>query len=307
MTERRFQRIVVLGCGLVGSSWVALFLGHGYSVTAWDPDRGALDTLPTRVSRSLRQLHQIGISGRGRLVVESDFRGAVRGAEFVQENAPERLELKRRLYRDLEAVVDRTTLISASTSSFVWSDLAEGLKYGERLFTAHPFNPPHLIPLVELYGRSSSVTRLATAFYRSLGKTVVVLKKEATGHIANRLASALWREAVHIVAEGIADVKDVDDALVDGPGLRWAVMGANLTYHLGGGVGGIKTYLDHLGSSQERRWKDLGAPRLTPQLRRRIAQGVLAEANGRSVEQLEHQRDRALIGVLLARQRRPRL
>ena len=307
MTERRFQRIVVLGCGLIGASWVAVFLAHGYTVTVWDPDRAALDSLPTRVSRSLRQLRQIGIGGRGRLVVESDFRRAVEGAQFVQENAPEKLELKRGLYRDLEAAVDRTALISASTSSFVWSDLAKGLKYGERLFTAHPFNPPHLIPLVELYGRSSSVTRHAAAFYRSLGKTVVVLKKEATGHIANRLASALWREAVHIVAEGIVDVKDVDDALVDGPGLRWAVMGANISYHLGGGTGGIKAYLKHLGPSQERRWKDLGTPRLTPALRRRISQGVLAEANGRTVEQLEHLRDRALIGVLLARGRRPRV
>jgi 3-hydroxyacyl-CoA dehydrogenase len=262
MAERPFQRIVVIGCGLVGASWAALFLAHGYTITAWDPDRGALDTLATRMSRSLRQLRQIGISGRGRLVIESDFRRAVQGAEFVQENTPERLELKRNLYLDLEAEVARTAVISASTSSFVWSDLAKGLKYGERFLTAHPFNPPHLIPLVELYGRSSSVTRHAAAFYRSLGKTVVVLKKEAIGHIANRLASA-WREAVHIIAEGIADVKDVDDALVDGPGLRWAVMGANITYHLGGGTGGTKAYLDHLGPSQERRWKDLGTPTLT--------------------------------------------
>jgi 3-hydroxyacyl-CoA dehydrogenase len=306
MAERRFQHVAVVGCGLVGASWAALFLAHGFTVRAWDPDRRTLDTLPTRVSGLLRQLRQIGIGGRGRLLVEGDFRRAVEGADFVQENAPERLELKRSLYRDLEEVVARTTLIAASTSSFVWSDLAKGMKYGERLCTAHPFNPPHLIPLVELYGRPSAIRR-AAAFYRSLGKTAVVLKKEATGHIANRLASALWREAVYIVAEGIADVKDVDDALVDGPGLRWAVMGANITYHLGGGAGGIKAYLDHLGPSQERRWKDLGSPRLTPNLRKMIAQGVLAEANGRTVEQLEQQRNRALIGVLLARRRRPRV
>jgi 3-hydroxyacyl-CoA dehydrogenase len=190
MAERRFKRIVVLGCGLIGQAGSRCFWLM-VTVMAWDPDRGALDTLPTRVSRSLRQLRQVGIGGRGRLVVESDFRRAVEGAEFVQENAPERLDLRRRLYRDLEAAVDRAALISASTSSFVWSDLAKGLKYSERLFTAHPFNPPHLIPLVELYGRSASSTRRAAAFYRSLGKTVVVLKKEATGHIANRLASAL--------------------------------------------------------------------------------------------------------------------
>jgi 3-hydroxyacyl-CoA dehydrogenase len=181
------------------------------------------------------------------------------------------------------------------------------MKYGRRLLTAHPFNPPHLIPLVELYAPNAGVIRKAVTLYRSMGRSVVVLKKEATGHIANRLASALWREAVHIVAEGIAEVKDVDQALVDGPGLRWAIMGANMTYHLGGGARGIRAYLEHLGPSQERRWLDLGTPTLTPALRRRIVAGVLKEANGRTVEQLQHARDRALIELLLSRRRQPRI
>lgn len=304
MANGRFQRIAVLGCGLVGASWAALFLGHGYTVAAWDPDQATLDSLRSRVSRSLRQLRRLGVVGRGRLAVARDFGAAVDNADLIQENAPERIDLKRGLYRDIEAAVGPSTLIAASTSSFVWSDLAKGMRHGERLLTAHPFNPPHLVPLVELYGPDAGLVRRAAAFYRGMGKTVVVLKKEATGHIANRLASALWREAVHIVAAGIADVKDVDDALVDGPGLRWAIMGAHMTYHLGGGAGGIAAYLEHLGPGQERRWQDLGTPRLTPALRRRIVEGVLGEAGGRTIAQLERQRDRALIELLLARRRR---
>ena len=304
MANGRFQRIAVLGCGLVGASWAALFLGHGYTVAAWDPDQATLDSLRSRLSRSLRQLRRLGVVGRGRLAVARDFGAAVDNADLIQENAPERIDLKRGLYRDIEAAVGPLTLIAASTSSFVWSDLAKGMRHGERLLTAHPFNPPHLVPLVELYGPDAGLVRRAAAFYRGMGKTVVVLKKEATGHIANRLASALWREAVHIVAEGIADVKDIDDALVDGPGLRWAIMGAHMTYHLGGGAGGIAAYLEHLGPGQERRWQDLGTPRLTPALCRRIVEGVLGEAGGRTIAQLERQRDRALIELLLARRRR---
>lgn len=193
-------------------------------------------------------------------------------------------------------------MIASSTSSLTWSDLAAGVVRRERLITAHPFNPPHLMPLVELFAVDAQVLVRAEAFYRSLGRETVALKKDAVGHIANRLASALWREAVNIVAEGIADVADVDAALVHGPGLRWSVIGAHMAYHLGGGPGGIAHYLDHLGPSQERRWATLGSPSLTPEVRQLLVDGIAEEAAGRSIAALEAERDRGLMLALAARQ-----
>jgi len=295
------ETVAVVGSGLIGASWAALFLAHGMTVRAWDPNPEALETLRGRVRLAVRQLRQLGCRGQGRLVIERDLAKALAGADFVQESTPERLELKHDLYETIEADISRGTVIASSTSSMTWSALSRKMRHPKRLVVAHPFNPPHLLPLVELYGAAPRPVSRAAAFFRRAGKTVVVLKKEAPGHVANRLASALWREAVHIVAEGIADVVDVDAALVDGPGLRWAVMGAHMTYHLGGGAGGIESYLEHLGPSQERRWQSLGSPRLTPRVRKKLIEGVLMEAAGRSIETLERERDAKLIRMLRAR------
>jgi len=175
------------------------------------------------------------------------------------------------------------------------------MRHPERFVTAHPFNPPHIMPLVEIYARDEATRQRAVAFYRAFGRITVELKRDAVGHIANRLASALWREAVNIVAEGIADVPTVDAALVNGPGLRWSVVGAHMAYHLGGGSGGIAHYLEHLGASQERRWATLGSPSLTPEVRAMLVEGVAAEAAGRPIPELEKARDDAIIRILAAR------
>jgi 3-hydroxyacyl-CoA dehydrogenase len=182
-----------------------------------------------------------------------------------------------------------------------WSQLTEEMRQPGRLITAHPFNPPHLIPLVELFGTDQAVLGRADAIYRDIQRTTVSLKKEAIGHLANRLASALWREAVYLVAEGIANVADIDAALVNGPGLRWSVMGAHMVYHLAGGEGGIEHYLDHLGPSQQRRWQALGSPQLTPEVCAKLVAGIAEEAAGRSIAELEQARDDLLIRLLQAR------
>ena len=296
------ETVAVVGSGLIGASWAAFFLAHGMTVRAWDPNPEALRTLRGRVRVAMRQLRQLGCRGKGKLVIERDLPDALVGVDFVQENAPESLKLKHDLYETIEASVTRGTVIVSSTSAMTWSMLSQEMRYPKRLVVAHPFNPPHLVPLVEIYGPAAGPVSRVAAFFRRLGKTVVVLKKEAPGHVANRLASALWREAVHIVAEGIADVADVDAALVDGPGLRWAVMGAHMTYHLGGGAGGMESYLRHLGPSQERRWRSLGSPRLTPRVQKKLIEGVLMEAAGRSIETLERERDAKLLKILRARQ-----
>ncbi|MBK1842192.1 3-hydroxyacyl-CoA dehydrogenase [Azospirillum sp. YIM B02556] len=297
--------VAVLGCGLIGESWSALFLAHGLDVVAWDPDGGVLAALPERVEPLLGQLRALGTMAAqpGRLSVAPSVAAAVGGAGWIQENAPENTAVKHGLYAAVEAAAPPDAVIASSTSSLTWSDLAAGVARRDRFVTAHPFNPPHLMPLVELFTPDAGTLGRAEAFYRGLGRVTVALKKDAVGHIANRLASALWREAVNIVAEGIADVAEVDAALVHGPGLRWSVIGAHMAYHLGGGAGGIAHYLDHLGPSQERRWATLGTPSLTPEIRRLLVDGIAQEAAGRSVATLEAERDRGLMLALAARRK----
>jgi 3-hydroxyacyl-CoA dehydrogenase len=295
--------VAVLGCGLIGESWSALFLAHGLDVIGWDPDARARAALTERVDRLCRQLDELGHAPerRGALSIVDNVADAVRSVTWIQENAPENVPLKHRLYAEIEAAAAPNAVIASSTSSLTWSELSVALRRPERFVTAHPFNPPHLMPLVEIFAVDDGVRRRANDFYRSLGRETVFLKRDAVGHIANRLASALWREAVNIVAEGIADVSDVDAALVHGPGLRWSVVGAHMAYHLGGGPGGIEHYLRHLGPSQERRWATLGTPRLTPDICRLLIEGVAREADGRSIAELELSRDRGLIAAIATR------
>ncbi len=299
MTMPVNQTVAVIGCGLIGASWAALFAEcGGHPVIAWDPDQGTRDNFNARVAKATQQLAQLGPVRGGAVRIAGSLEEAVGTATWVQENAPESTPLKTELYRAIEHAAPPEAVIASSTSSLLWSDLARHLQRPERFLLAHPFNPPHLMPLVELYAPSTALLDRAAEFYRTLGREPVRLKREAAGHIANRLASALWREAINIVAEDIADVADIDRALVHGPGLRWSVVGAHMAYHLGGGSGGIEHYLEHLGPSQERRWQTLGTPSLTPEIRRKLIEGIAAEAAGRSVAELEAERDRRLMAIL---------
>lgn len=296
--------VAVIGCGLIGESWSALLTAYGHDVIAWDPSANAFNGFVDRVDSARTQVQQL--QGDlplkiGRLRTVSDLSEAVSGVEWIQENAPESASLKTELYARIEDAASKDAVIASSTSSLTWSELSAQLRHSSRFITAHPFNPPHLMPLVEIYGPNAAVVDLAVGFYQSLGRQTVVLARDAVGHIANRLASALWREAVNIVAEGIADVTAVDTALVNGPGLRWSVLGAHMAYHLGGGGGGIGHYLRHLGPSQERRWATLGSPSLTPEVCALLVEGVQQEAGDRSIKDLEMQRDAALMRVLVAR------
>lgn len=303
----RFQKpeVAVLGCGLIGASWAALFLHHGFAVRAWDPVKAAREGFAAKLAAPMAQLQRISpaVADAAPFICD-DLAAAVTGATLVQENAPESIPTKLALFAEIAAAAPEA-IIASSTSALRWSDLAPGLADPSRLITAHPFNPPHLVPLVETYGTDAEVLERAEAIYRACARVPVRLKKDATGHIANRLASALWREAVNIVAEGIADVPAVDAALVNGPGFRWSVLGAHMAYHLGGGSGGMAGYLAHLGPSQERRWASLGNPSLTPDLCAALVDGVAVEAAGRSIPELEAQRDEALIAALLARKAAP--
>ncbi|WP_247411503.1 3-hydroxyacyl-CoA dehydrogenase NAD-binding domain-containing protein [Bradyrhizobium sp. 150] len=275
MTGRN-ATIAVLGCGLIGQSWSALFTAYGYNVVAWDPMPKRQSAMQEGIARCREQIRISPAlpSKQGSFRLAETPEAAVTDAFWVQENAPESVPIKSELYFRVEAATRPDSVIASSTSSLTWSQLAVALKQSRRLITAHPFNPPHIMPLVEIYAADTGVRDDAVSFFKGLDRQPVVLSRDVVGHIANRLASALWREAVNIVAENIADVVAVDAALVHGPGLRWSVIGAHMAYHLGGGAGGIEHYLKHLGGSQERRWATLSTPKLTPDVCDRLVAGV---------------------------------
>jgi len=302
-------KIAILGAGLIGVAWAALFQHHGADVCVWDPEPDALAATAGRMNAPMAQLSEVAPDAgpRGTLTLCETLAEAVTGADLIQENAPEAIALKHALYADVEPLMAPDAVLASSTSALTWSDLRPGLKDPARLITAHPFNPPHLVPLVEIYGTDPDRIARAEAIYRAADRVPVRLKKDATGHIANRLASALWREAVFMVQDGIADVEAIDAALVNGPGLRWSVLGAHMAYHLGGGTGGMAGYLAHLGPSQERRWAALGAPSLTQDVQDELVAGVMREAAGREVAELETVRDKALIAALRARKDAPQV
>lgn len=299
----KLSPVSVIGLGVIGASWTALFLARGMDVVAWDPNRTVQPNFEDSVRRSLSHLDELGqvVKSSGKLSFAPTLEDAVSEIQWIQENIPERVDIKRELYKKIEQIASKSAVIASSTSSFTWTELSADLEHKARFITAHPFNPPHLMPLVEIFAADNGIRERARSFYEAMGRKVVLLRKDAVGHIANRLSSALWREAIHIVAEGIADVSDVDAALVNGPGLRWSVIGAHMAYHLGGGNGGIEYYLDHLGPSQERRWATLGNPRLTIDVCQKLISGIAEEAAGRSIEILERERDLALISALRSR------
>ena len=299
-----YRRIAVIGTGLIGSSWCAFYLSKGFEVVAADPSSGAEDRLRAFVDRCWPALTRLGLSAgaaRERLSFAPTASAAVEGADFIQENGPELLELKRSLFAEIDAAARPDAIVASSTSGLTMSAVQTACRHPARCVIGHPFNPPHLMPLVEVVGgkaTSLETVERAEAFYRGLGKRAIRLNKEIAGHVANRLQAALWREAVHLVSEGVVSVADVDAAVTAGPGLRWAIMGPNLIFHLGGGPGGIEHFMEHLSGPFSTWWEDLGEPRLTPELKKTLIDGVHAEAGARSLESLARQRDEAVLSIL---------
>ncbi|MCA0418874.1 MAG: 3-hydroxyacyl-CoA dehydrogenase [Proteobacteria bacterium] len=298
---RDIERVAIIGAGLIGSSWAALAMGHGLNVTAYDPAPGAEERFRHAVDRARAQLAELGLANTGQYQFTDDLDVALQGVDFVQENGPENEAAKRGLLARLDASLPSEVIIASSTSALLRSAIVADCRDKRRVIVAHPFNPPHLVPLVEIVGEDEAVVSRAAAFYRSLDRRPVILQREMPGHVANRLASALYREAVHLVEQGVASVAEIDAALCNGPGLRWALMGPHMTYHLGGGEGGIAGYLAHLGPSQVRRWQSLGTPSLDEDVQHKIIEGVAEEAAGRTIAQLEKRRDEGLLALLRAR------
>ena len=311
MTSRPVERIAIIGTGVIGASWAAQYLARGFDVIATDPGANAEANLRHYVETAWKALERLGLAenaSRQRLEFTLDLKAAVSGADFVQENGPERKEFKIKLFADIDDAAPPHAILASSSSGLTMSTIQSACKRPERCVIGHPFNPPHLIPLVEVVGgekTSPETIARAIAFYESIGKKAIHVRKEVVGHVANRLQAALYREVLYLIEQGVLDISDADAAVCWGPGLRWGVMGPNLLFHLGGGEGGIRHLLDHLGPAMEIWWKDLGSVELTPALKEKVIAGVAQEVGGRSVEELDQQRDEVLLGLLALRAARP--
>jgi carnitine 3-dehydrogenase len=300
------RTVTCVGAGVIGGGWVAYFLARGYRVVAWDPAEDAEVRLRHLVGAAWPALTELGLADGAsldNLSVERDLATACAQADFVQESAPEDLELKRTLLADISAATPADVVISSSTSGYGMSEMATKAEHSERLVVGHPFNPPYLIPLVEVVGgtaTSPEVVEWTAAFFKHAGKSVIKMEREVPGFVANRLQEALWREALHMVEAGEATVEEIDLSITDGPGLRWALQGPMLTFHLAGGQGGMAHMLDHFGPSLKSPWTRLDAPELTPELRDAVVDGCEREADGRSIDDLVAERDRGVIAILRA-------
>lgn len=307
MSASEITHVAALGGGLIGQSWTALFLAAGKSVALYDPDHTAEDRVVEAVNNVWPTLAALGLTAEkapsAELVFCPDAPTAVDGAQFVQESIPEQLDLKHRLYAEIEPALGETAIVASSASGLTLSELQGGWQNPERLVLGHPFNPPHLIPLVEVMGNERTTTGIVDAarrFYESIGKVTIEIKREVPGHVANRLQAALWREAIHLANEGVATVEEIDTAVSSGPGLRWAVMGPTLLFHLGAGAGGLATFCDRYADSFNRWFDDLGHPHLDPETSARLIDGVGSAGQTGDIVELAAHRDRLLTAVISA-------
>ncbi len=306
--DKQIKNVAIVGTGVIGASWAALYLARGLSVTATDPAPNAEVNLRKYVDEAWKDLTVIGLSpsaSRDRLKFTTDMKKALADADLVQENGPERKDFKIKLFAEMDAATRPDSIIASSSSGLTMSTMQSACKHPERCVIGHPFNPPHVVPLVEVVAgekTSPETVQRAISFYESIGKKPIHVRKEVVGHVANRLQAALYREVVYLIEQGVLDVADSDVAVCWGPGLRWGLMGPNLLFHLGGGPGGIQHFMEQFTGPMTTWWKDLGTiTEFSPQVKQAIVEGVTKEANGRSIAELEHERDAMLLELLATR------
>jgi carnitine 3-dehydrogenase len=297
------RTVAIVGSGVIGAGWAARCLSRGLDVTAWDPASDAEERLRAAVEKAWPALEAAGLerANGGRLRFVPTLAEAVRDADYVQENAPEREELKQGLLAEIDAAARPDVVVATSTSGLLPTKLQARMAHPERLVVGHPFNPVYLLPLVEVVGGKQtapeSIAR-AAAFYRSVGMRPLHVRTEIEGFVADRLMEALWREAFWLVKDGVATTEEIDAAVVYGCGLRWSLMGTFLTFHLAGGEGGMRHMLHQFGPALKLPWTKLVAPELTDDLIDRVAGGCEDQAAGRSISDLEKRRDDFLVRLL---------
>jgi len=304
-TTRPIRRVAIIGTGVIGASWAALFLAKGLEVVATDIAPNAEAALRSFVATAWPALKRLGLApgaSQSKLTFTPDLPAAVRGVDLVQENGPERIEFKKKLYGQLDELLSPEIIIASSSSGLTMSEIQSGCgSHPERCVIGHPFNPPHLMPLVEIVGgakTSEATIQRATEFYAAMGKRPVRLHKELSGHVANRLQAAIIREVYYLVSEGVLSAADADTALSWGPGLRWGIMGNMLLNHLGGGQGGIEHFLQQFTGPLTAWWNALGQPVLTPEVQKKLIDSVHAEVGSRPIDELAAERDQMLLGLI---------
>ena len=305
--DKAIHRIAIVGTGVIGASWAAQYLARGFDVIATDPAPNAEANLRQYIDEAWPALTKIGLSpgaSRERLTFTANMKEALSQADFVQENGPERPDFKMKLFADMDAATPADSIIASSSSGITPSVMQSQCKHPERIVIGHPFNPPHVIPLVEVVGgtkTSPEAIQRAIAFYASIGKKPIHLHKELPGHVGNRLQAALYKEIMYLIQQGVLSVSDADDAVSYGAGLRWGVMGPSLQWHLGGGPGGIKHFMEHLMPGLEVIIKSLGTPEITDELKQTIVDGVSQIAGNASVDQLAQRENEELLGLIKLR------
>ncbi|MGQ9781107.1 MAG: 3-hydroxyacyl-CoA dehydrogenase NAD-binding domain-containing protein [Nitrososphaeria archaeon] len=304
-------KVACIGVGLIGQGWSTLFAWKGHNVRIYDSSRQSVEHAMVQIRSNFRLLEENGmLDGQRvdecleRIKVLPSIQEAVKDADYVQESVHESYGVKKEVFKKMDAFSPRRSILASSSSALKMSVIQKAVKNRARCLLVHPWNPVHLMPLVEIVpGKETSlhIVDASKDFMVALGKTVVVQKKEMTGTVGNRLAAALWREAIDLVGRGVANLEEIDRAVLAGPGMRWAVVGPHLSYHLAGGKGGIKEYLDHIGPTMSARWKSLAKwTSVPPSARRKLFDGIKKseEIRGRSIEEVSLERDRKLIRLL---------
>ena len=307
--SRSIENVGIVGTGLIGAGWAAFYAGKGLGVKLYDAESSARRAGHERALSYLAFLKEHEVisadeheDAAARMTVADSLDDMAEGVELIQESVKEDYAVKKELFQALDRATEAQVIVASSSSGLLISELQKVMSHPGRSIIAHPFNPPHLIPLVELVPgeqTAAETTAQMKFFFESRGKAAVVLHKEVPGHIANRLQAAVWREAIHLALTGVASVEDIDRALCTGPGLRWALMGQNQIFHLGGGEGGIEYFVDHIGSSFSALWEDMADWKALPgETKRVLSEGVAAGMKGRTMEQMKQWRDEKLVELL---------
>ncbi|MGF7184616.1 carnitine 3-dehydrogenase [Desulfitispora alkaliphila] len=297
------KKIAVIGTGVIGNGWISRFLAHGYEVTAFDLDPNAYEKTKVAVDSAWPYLEKMELAQGAnprKIRFEDSIEKTVKEADYIQENVPEQTELKKKILSEIDKHAKKTAIIGSSTSGIKPSVLQEKLKNPQRFIVAHPFNPVYLLPLVEIVGGSSTskdTIDASSKFFKDISMKPLIVKKEIEGHIADRLMEALWREALHLVNDGVATTEEIDDAITYGAGLRWAQMGPFLTFHLAGGDQGMRHMLRQFGPALKLPWTKLEAPELTEELKEKIITGCEENAGDATIKDLENKRDHFLVNV----------
>jgi carnitine 3-dehydrogenase len=299
----KIKTVGIAGTGLIGAGWAARLLIRGIDVIAYDVSPTAEAKLKAAIKVAWPSMEKLlgRPKKKGKLTFTTDLKEMASKAQFIHEAAPEREDLKIKLFKDIDAIAKPDVIISSSSSGFLPTRLQSECQHPERVIIGHPFNPVHLLPLVETVPGAKTSTKTmdrAGVYFESIGMQVLRLKKEIDGYICDRLQEALWREALHILDKDIGSTADIDDSIVYSAGMRWAFMGSFQTYHLAGGPGGMRDFMKQFDPTLELPWTDLKFPKWNDALETRLIEGCEAQAAGRTVAQMEAKRNAILVDMM---------